>query len=102
MFSIGKKTIQDKLFWSFIVLFSVFKIFVCRSFPLTHEEIFFSNSSNCISSFYLEHPPVTTYFLKIFSLIFGNTVLMPRICWIVVYFITAYILYCFLKTTTIQ
>ena len=100
MFSIGKRTIQDKLFWSFIVLFSLLKIFVCRFFPLTHEELYFCSFTHFISSFYLEHPPVTTYFLKIFSLIFGNTNLMPRICWIVVYFFTAYILYCFVKTIT--
>lgn len=100
MFSIGKKTLYDKLFWLFILLFSLLKIFICRSFPLTDDDIFFCNYLNSISSCYLEHPPIIAYVLKLFSIFFGNTNLMPRICLSVIYFIAAYVLYCFIKKTT--
>ena len=100
MFSIGLKQVKDKLFWCFILSLSLFKLIICNSIPLSSDELHFCIYSKYLSLSYFDHPPLIAYLIKPFLIIFGNTNITPRICSSIVFCITAYILYCFIKKAT--
>lgn len=97
MFSIGLKTLKDKIFWAFILIFSALRLLVCYSMPLSRDELYFASYTKFISFFYLDHPPLIAYILKFFVVVFGNNNLTPRICSSVMFIAMLYLLYCFIK-----
>lgn len=68
----------QKYYWHVVLLFLLIKIGLAAAFPLTSDEAYFLQFGHSLSSTYYDHPPVTGFFMWLFSFA-SKGIFVPRL-----------------------